>query len=97
MRELVHGHDVRVLELPGHLRLGDEAVAVERLARELLVEALERDVAEQVAIGGRMNVPHAAAPELRIERRCSGVGMPSRSESSGGDLLSPATGMDSIT
>ena len=28
--ELVHGHDVRVLELAGHLRFGDEAVAVER-------------------------------------------------------------------
>jgi hypothetical protein len=39
-RELVHRDDVRVLELPGNLRLRDEPVAVERLLGEPLVEAL---------------------------------------------------------
>jgi hypothetical protein len=42
----VDGDDVRVLELTGDLRFGDEAVAVERLARELLRKTLQRDVAK---------------------------------------------------
>ena len=71
-RELVDGHDVRVLELAGDLRLGDEAVAVERLLRELLVEALQRDVPEQVAVGGRVDAPHAAARELLEDAQVGG-------------------------
>ena len=62
--ELVDGDDVRVLELPGDLRLGDEPVAVERLRRELLVEPLERDVAEQVPVGRRVDAAHAPARDL---------------------------------
>jgi hypothetical protein len=66
-RELVHRDDVRVLELPRHLRFGNETVAVERLARQLFVEPFEGYVAEQVPIGGGMDSTHAASTELRKE------------------------------
>ena len=65
--ELVHGNDVRVLELPRDLRLGDEAVAVKGLLGELLGETLEGDVAQEVSVGRRMNATHASSTELRVE------------------------------
>ena len=86
-RELVDGHDVRVLELPGDLRLGDEAVAVERLLRELLVEALQRDVAEQVAVRRRVDAPHAAARELLEDAQVRGRRDPLREDLLAGHLV----------
>src|SRR5262245_48383361 len=53
-RELVNRIDARMLELSRHLRFGDECVAIERLARERLVESLERNVSKEIAIHGRM-------------------------------------------
>src|SRR4051812_1028611 len=70
--ELVNRDDVRVLELPGHLSLGNEAVAVEGLARVVLVETLECDVAQQIAVGRRMDVPHATARELAVDNEVWG-------------------------
>jgi hypothetical protein len=66
-RELVHRHDVRMLQLARDLGLGHETVAVEGLGDQLLCQALQRDVAQQVAVGRRVNATHAAAPELRVD------------------------------
>src|SRR2546421_9439393 len=44
-RELVHGHDVRVLELAGHLRLGDEPLPVHRHRGKASIDSLQGDVA----------------------------------------------------
>src|SRR5579871_1083274 len=60
-----------MLELPGDLRLGDETVAVERLFRELLVEALQRDVADEVPVRGGVDAAHAASPDLREDAQVS--------------------------
>src|SRR5450432_1947840 len=40
-RELVHGHDVRMLELPRNLSLGNERVAIKRCTDGVLVETLQ--------------------------------------------------------
>jgi hypothetical protein len=71
-RELVDRNDVRVLELSGHLRFGDEAVPVERLARVVLVEPLQRDLPEEVSIRRRVHVAHAAASELTVDHQMRG-------------------------
>ena len=87
-RELVDRDDVRVLELPVHLRFGDEAVAIERLARVRLVETLERDVAEEVAVHRRVNVPHSASRQLarddEVRRRGDVLGGDDRGGEIGG-------------
>src|SRR5258708_25394910 len=56
-----------MLELSRHLRFGDEALPVHRDFGELLVDALESNVAQEVSIGGRMDAPDAAATELGID------------------------------
>src|SRR5688572_17793942 len=54
-----------MLELSRDLGLADEATLVEGLLRELLVEPLERDMAQEVAIRRGMDATHAASAELR--------------------------------
>ena len=63
-RELVYRHDVRVLQLPGDLPFRDEAVAIEGFGRIVLVETFERHLAEEVAIGRRVDVTQSASREL---------------------------------
>src|SRR5690606_22195744 len=69
--ELVDRHDVWVLELARDLRLTDEPAFVEGLPREVLVQPLERDVAQQVSIRGRMDPAHPTAAELRKDTQVS--------------------------
>ena len=84
--ELVDRDDVRVLELPVHLRFGDEAVAIERLARVGLVEALQRDLAEEVPIHRRVHVPHAATSQLAGDDEMRRRGDVLRGDDRGGEI-----------
>ncbi|MBM4360668.1 MAG: hypothetical protein FJ096_21380 [Deltaproteobacteria bacterium] len=56
-----------MLELPLHLRLRNEAIAVEGLLREVLVEALQRDLAQEVLIDPGVHVAYAAATDFGLE------------------------------
>ena len=64
--QFMHRKNVRVFELAGDLSFGDEAIAIHRLAGKFLVEPLEGNPSQQIAISCRVHTPHAAMAKLAV-------------------------------
>ena len=56
-----------MLQLPGDLGLGDEAVAIIGVVYVFPIEPLERYVAQQVAVDRGMDVTHGPAAQLVLD------------------------------
>src|SRR5690606_8909445 len=63
--ELVYGHDVWMFQLSRDLCFTDEPAGIKGFLRKLFVQALQRDMTQEVAVCGRMNATHAPASQFR--------------------------------
>ena len=66
--DLVHRHDVRVVELPGDLRLADEAAHREHRMLMVAVHQLHGDSALEPAVDREVHRGHAAARDPALHR-----------------------------
>jgi hypothetical protein len=67
LAEAVDGHDVRLVQPGGQVRLAAEALAVARVGGEVLGEDLERDHAVVLGVERAIDLAHAAATQQGLD------------------------------
>src|SRR5690606_17342220 len=74
--ELVYGHDVWMFQLSRDLCFTDEPAGIKGFLRKLFVQALQRDMTQEIAVCGRMNATHAPASQFRKDAQARRSGNP---------------------